>query len=136
MITRIKINQLFNIYNYDIDLTNIDGSAVKFITAPNGYGKTTILDLVEAAIRQLGIGGWLLMKAGAAILSTVAKALGRPQTILMTLYDTVFTLIYHNGQFNRPDTLLLFLQVNSSKSPQIQIDCIIPYNGTAGPLMD
>lgn len=52
MITRIKINQLFNIYNYDIDLTNIDGSAVKFITAPNGYGKTTILDLVEAAIRQ------------------------------------------------------------------------------------
>jgi predicted ATP-binding protein involved in virulence len=52
MLTRIKIFQLFNVYNYDIDLTNTDGSAVKFITAPNGYGKTTILDFIAAAIRQ------------------------------------------------------------------------------------
>jgi predicted ATP-binding protein involved in virulence len=52
MLTRIKIFHLFNVYNYDIDLTNADGTAVKFITAPNGYGKTTILDFVEAAMRQ------------------------------------------------------------------------------------
>ena len=52
MLTRIKIFQLFNVYNYDIDLTNADGSAVKFITSPNGYGKTTILDFVDAAMRQ------------------------------------------------------------------------------------
>lgn len=48
----------------------------------------------------------------------------------------MFTLIYHNGQFNRPDTLVPFLQVNVGKSPQIQIDCIMPYNGTAGQLED
>ena len=48
----------------------------------------------------------------------------------------MFTLIYHNGQFNRPDTLHTFLQTNVGKSPQIQIDCIMPYNGTAGQLMD
>ena len=48
----------------------------------------------------------------------------------------MFTLIYHNGQFNRPDTLLPFLQANVGKSPQIQIDCIMPYNGTAGQLGD
>lgn len=53
MLTRIKLFQLFNVYNYDIDLTNSDGSAVKFITAPNGYGKTTILDFIEAAMRQM-----------------------------------------------------------------------------------
>ena len=52
MLTRIKIFHLFNVYNYDIDLTNADGTTVKFITAPNGYGKTTILDFVEAAMRQ------------------------------------------------------------------------------------
>ena len=48
----------------------------------------------------------------------------------------MFTLIYHNGQFNRPDTLLPFLQANVGLSPQIQIDCIMPYNGTAGQLED
>ena len=48
----------------------------------------------------------------------------------------MFTLIYHNGQFNRPDTLLPFLQANVGQSPQIQIDCIMPYNGTAGQLED
>jgi hypothetical protein len=48
----------------------------------------------------------------------------------------MYTLIYHNGQFNRPDTLLPFLQANVGKSPQIQIDCIMPYNGTAGQLED
>ena len=48
----------------------------------------------------------------------------------------MYTLIYHNGQFNRPDTLLPFLQANVGKSPQIQIDCIMPYYGTAGQLED
>lgn len=48
----------------------------------------------------------------------------------------MYTLIYHNGHFNRPDTLLPFLQANVGKSPQIQIDCIMPYMGTAGQLMD
>ena len=52
MLTRIKIKSLFNVYDYDIDLTNHDGSMVKFITAPNGYGKTTILDFIESAIKQ------------------------------------------------------------------------------------
>lgn len=48
----------------------------------------------------------------------------------------MFTLIYHNGQFNRPDTLLPFLQANVGMNPLIQIDCILPYKGTSGQLMD
>lgn len=48
----------------------------------------------------------------------------------------MYTLIYNNGQFNRPDTLLPFLQANVGQSPQIQIDCIRPYNGTAEQLED
>lgn len=52
MLTRIKIEKLFNIFNYDIDLTNADGSTIKFITAPNGFGKTTILDFIDALMRQ------------------------------------------------------------------------------------
>lgn len=52
MLKIIKIQKLFNVYDYDIDLTNSDQSPVKFITAPNGYGKTTILDFVNDAMRQ------------------------------------------------------------------------------------
>ena len=48
----------------------------------------------------------------------------------------MYTLIYNNAHFNRPNTLLPFLQANIGKSPQIQIDCIMPYKGTAGQLMD
>jgi predicted ATP-binding protein involved in virulence len=47
MLTKIIIERLFNLYTYDIDLTNDDGSMLKFLTAPNGYGKTTLLDLVH-----------------------------------------------------------------------------------------
>ena len=52
MLTRIKIQSLFNVYDYDIDLTNSDKTTVKFITAPNGFGKTTILDFINAAMHQ------------------------------------------------------------------------------------
>ena len=47
----------------------------------------------------------------------------------------MFTLIYHNKQFNKPDTLLPFLQANVAQSSQIQIDCKMPYMGTARQLM-
>lgn len=42
----------------------------------------------------------------------------------------MFTLIYHNGKFNRPDSLVPFLQSNIGESPFLQVDCITPYNGT------
>ena len=48
MLNRLKIEKLFSLYDYDIDLTNADGSMVKFITAPNGYGKTTILIITRS----------------------------------------------------------------------------------------
>lgn len=38
----------------------------------------------------------------------------------------MFTLVYINNQFNRPDTLLPFLQTNVGKSEIIQIDCVTP----------
>lgn len=46
MLSKIIIEKLFNLYDYTIDLTNADGTRAKFITAPNGYGKTTLLDFV------------------------------------------------------------------------------------------
>ena len=42
----------------------------------------------------------------------------------------MYTLIYYNGQFNRPDTLLPFLESNVGKTPFLQIDCVTPYQGT------
>ena len=48
----------------------------------------------------------------------------------------MFTLIYFNGAFNRPDTLLPFLESNVGKDPLMQIDCVTPYHGTEQDLIN
>ena len=52
MLSRIKIESLFNLYDYDINLVNSDGSKIKFITAPNGFGKTTILNFIDEVMKR------------------------------------------------------------------------------------
>ena len=47
----------------------------------------------------------------------------------------MLTITYQNAQITTTDTLLPFLQANVGKSQPIQIDCIMPYMGTAGQLM-
>jgi len=47
----------------------------------------------------------------------------------------MFTLIYYNGQLNRPETLVPFLETNIGNSPLLQIDCITPYHGTTQALI-
>lgn len=42
----------------------------------------------------------------------------------------MFTLIYFQGKFNRPDTLESFLESNVGKDTLMQIDCVTPYQGT------
>lgn len=41
----------------------------------------------------------------------------------------MFTLIYINGNLNRPDTLSSFLHSNVGKTPFLQVDCVTPYSG-------
>jgi hypothetical protein len=48
----------------------------------------------------------------------------------------MFTLIYFNGAFNRPDTLLPFLESNVGKDPLMQIDCVTPYHGSEQDLIN
>lgn len=48
MLRSLHIVSLFGIYTYTIDLTDAQGKALKFITSPNGYGKTTLLNLIHA----------------------------------------------------------------------------------------
>lgn len=48
MLHSLHIISLFGIYTYRIDLTDPQGRGLKFITSPNGYGKTTLLSLVHA----------------------------------------------------------------------------------------
>lgn len=48
----------------------------------------------------------------------------------------MFTLIYYQGKFNRPDTLLPFLESNLGKDPLMQIDCVTPYEGTEQDLIN
>ena len=47
----------------------------------------------------------------------------------------MFTLIYNNGQFNRLDTLVPFLQTNVGEYPLLQVDCITPYKGKEADLV-
>ena len=42
----------------------------------------------------------------------------------------MFTLIYNKGQFNRPDTLVPFLQSNVGEYPLLQVDCVTPFSGS------
>lgn len=42
----------------------------------------------------------------------------------------MFTLVYLNGRFNRPETLNLFLESNIGASPLLRIDCVTPFHGT------
>ena len=48
----------------------------------------------------------------------------------------MFTLIYYQGKFNRPDTLLPFLESTVGKNPLMQIDCVTPYEGTEQDLIN
>ena len=45
MINRIQVKKLFGIYDYDIPFTTVP--AVKILTGPNGYGKTTLLMAID-----------------------------------------------------------------------------------------
>lgn len=42
----------------------------------------------------------------------------------------MFTLIHLNSRFNKPTTLLLFLQSNIGNTPMLRVDCVSPYMGT------
>lgn len=42
----------------------------------------------------------------------------------------MFTLIYFQGKFNRPDMLMPFLDSNVGKDTLMQVDCVTPYQGT------
>ena len=48
MLNSIYIEGLYGLYNYTLDLTQGEDKRLKIITGPNGYGKTTILQLVYA----------------------------------------------------------------------------------------
>lgn len=48
MLKYIKVDSLFGLYSYSLDFTNSEGFNVKFLTGPNGYGKTTLLSFTNA----------------------------------------------------------------------------------------
>ena len=48
MLEKVTVNGLLHQFNYELNLTNENGPAVKYITGPNGFGKTTILRLLVA----------------------------------------------------------------------------------------
>ena len=48
MLKAIDVKSLFGLYSYFLDFTNSEEMALKFITGPNGYGKTTILSFINS----------------------------------------------------------------------------------------
>jgi predicted ATP-binding protein involved in virulence len=51
MLTSIKIEKLFDIFDYDIEFKK---EGITILTGPNGYGKTTILKILDALDSQNG----------------------------------------------------------------------------------
>lgn len=50
MVEGIKIKSLFGLYDYDIVLNKKSGDGIHFLTGPNGFGKTTILDIIAYVV--------------------------------------------------------------------------------------
>ena len=48
MLEKMTVKGLLHQFSYELDFTNENGPAVKYITGPNGFGKTTILKLLVA----------------------------------------------------------------------------------------
>ncbi|SJM90879.1 ATPase [Crenothrix polyspora] len=51
MLTNIKIEKLFDIFDYDIEFKN---EGITILTGPNGYGKTTVLKILDALASKNG----------------------------------------------------------------------------------
>lgn len=47
-ISRLQIKKLYDQYNYDIDFNNEEKEQITILTGPNGYGKTTILRILNS----------------------------------------------------------------------------------------
>ena len=48
MLEKLKIGRLFGLYSYKLDFNQSEDKRLSIITGPNGYGKTTVLQLVYA----------------------------------------------------------------------------------------
>jgi predicted ATP-binding protein involved in virulence len=49
-IRKIRIQKLFGLFNYDIELNQNEDLTI--LTGPNGYGKTTILNIIYNLFNQ------------------------------------------------------------------------------------
>lgn len=47
MLKSLTIEGLFGVYNYDLQFSKSDDDKISFITAPNGFGKSTILKFIN-----------------------------------------------------------------------------------------
>ena len=50
MLNKLEIEGLYGLYNYSLDFTQGEDQRLKIITGPNGYGKTTVLQLIYALL--------------------------------------------------------------------------------------
>ncbi len=52
MLKTVNIHSLFGFYSYSLPLINSSNNTISFITGPNGYGKTTILRIIDFLYNQ------------------------------------------------------------------------------------
>ena len=50
-LVQLKVRGLFGRFDYDLPITRAD-SPIAILTAPNGYGKTHLLHMIDAVARQ------------------------------------------------------------------------------------
>ena len=50
-LVQLKVRGLFGRFDYDLPITRVD-SPIAILTAPNGYGKTHLLHMIDAVARQ------------------------------------------------------------------------------------
>ena len=78
MLQRFQITKLFNLYSYDLNLSNGADDDIRFVMGPNGYGKTTILRFINAIYHK--------------DLSPLVNKNNPFEKLIMTIDDAVLTI--------------------------------------------
>lgn len=52
MLSNLKITKLFGLYSYDLSFASSEQDKIRFLTATNGYGKSTILRLIDGLFNR------------------------------------------------------------------------------------
>ena len=92
-ISRLQIKNLYDHYNYDIDFNNEEKEQITILTGPNGYGKTTILRILNS-LNPKSLYYFYIIKFGEIIISFDNNTVLNITQTYKTEIESIFAVDY------------------------------------------